>query len=174
MYTQEFKVGDIWKWVNREKEFEVIEVDNDGDAWTEYDSCVGRDRILRGELVLIYRDGLSVAATPKTFTKADLVVGKHVVENGQGDKMLFLGNFHGVNTWEFLENFEDDLSNEFEELNIIKVYEMGELVGDLGSCINSAILIWERENAELKAKLTELEQKKLEIEAEIAKLKEGL
>jgi hypothetical protein len=172
MNIQEFKVGDIWKWVNREKEFEVLEVDSDGDAWTEYYSCVGCDRILKGEVVLIYRD---IA----TFTKADLVAGKHVVEVECGNYYLALADDVCIQ----LDGLDypyktkvlgwDKAETLFSDLGVAKVYEIAQMKGG-GFSFGDLKVVWSGDKAELKAKLSELEQKKLEIEAEIDKLKEGL
>lgn len=172
MNIQEFKVGDIWKWVNQGKEFEVLEVDNDGDAWTEHDSCVGCDRILKGEVVLIYRDYT-------TFTKADLVAGKHVVETKGGCYYLVLADDICVKLNKLDVVFQvsmigwDRAETLFSDYKVTGVYEI-KRDADGGFTFDDLEVVWSSENMKLKAKLAELEQKKLEIEAEIEKLKEGL
>lgn len=181
MKAREYKVGDIWGMVVGDSHpvyetgssFEVAIVDSSGDAWTKDGYCVVKSRIGKGYVKL----HSMVGGINATFAKDDLVAGKHVVETKccsyyivlADDVCIQLNDLTYPYTTEILG--WDKAETLFSDLGVTKVYEIEQIKGG-GFSFGGLKVVWSSEATEPKAKLAELEQKKLEIETEIAKLKE--
>lgn len=105
-----------------------------------------------------------------TFTKDDLVVGKHVVECRNGDRYAVLDKNVllrlGCVSWGDLNHFKHDLTH--DRLTIVKVYSV-----EYGNLHNykDLPLVWERtEKSEAQLQYEECQAKMKELQAQLDKL----
>lgn len=113
------------------------------------------------------------------FTKDMLVAGKHVVEYRDGNRRLVVETGEGlgfISATEFMEScrYEQNLSNvEFDDLDIVKVYEMFNLFSLRSIFEDSNLnLIWQREEkSQQEVEYEKLMQQISELQKQAEKLK---
>lgn len=119
----------------------------------------------------------------KTFTKADLVAGKHVFETREGTLNLVIKSQNGLSAVNLdgrmyfgdLKSYKEDLTySECESLDIVAVYEI--YYPNSFNCLSHQLVsIWRRaEKTETQIQFEKLQQQIAELQAQANKLQQTL